>query len=161
MGGRGGNQTAQFKQNGRHYIIVAIAGVSVSSIKGGQRSYRSWHRVQQVQQAYSTTQHPPPSPFSKVRRAARVAASKTSSTPSPLKLEHSRYRLAPMSRAIASPSCSVTNRMDFLRISSIATGSSRRSFLRPTRIVGTPVHNRVASSIHYRRSVSVYSSTCC
>lgn len=103
---------------------------------------------------YSTTQQPPPSPFSKVSRAARVAASKTSSTPSPLKLEHSRYRFAPISRAIDSPSCSDTNRIDFLRISSIATGSSRRSFFRPTRMIGTPVQSRWASSIHYdNRSV--------
>lgn len=39
---------------------------------------------------YRITQQPPPSPFSNLRSAARVAASKTSSTPSPLKLEHSR-----------------------------------------------------------------------
>lgn len=39
---------------------------------------------------YRMLQQPEPSPFSKVKRAARVAASKTSSTPSPLRLEHSR-----------------------------------------------------------------------
>lgn len=97
---------------------------------------------------HRTTQQPLFSPFSNVSSAARVAASKTSSTPSPLKLEHSRYRFAPTSRAAASPSCAVTNRSDFFRISSIATGSSRRSFFKPTRIMGTPVHKRVASSIH-------------
>lgn len=97
---------------------------------------------------HRTTQQPLFSPFSNVSSAARVAASKTSSTPSPLKLEHSRYRFAPTSRAAASPSCAVTNRSDFFRISSIATGSSRRSFFNPTRIMGTPVHKRVASSIH-------------
>lgn len=49
------------------------------------------------------TQQPLPSPFSKVKRAARVAASNTSSTPSPLKLEHSRYFRAPTSLATESP----------------------------------------------------------
>jgi len=97
---------------------------------------------------YRTTQQPDPSPFSNVNRAARVAASKTSSTPSPLRLEHSRYLLAPTSRAATSPSCCVTNRRDFFRISSMATGSSRRSFFSPTRMMGTPAHRRVASSIH-------------
>lgn len=98
--------------------------------------------------SYRTTQQPVLSPFSNVRRAARVAASNTSSTPSPLKLEHSRYLLAPISRATPSPSCVVTNRNDFLRISSIATGSSRRSFFNPTSMIGTPSQRRVASSIH-------------
>lgn len=97
---------------------------------------------------HKITQHPLPSPFSKVNSAARVAASKTSSTPSPLKLEHSRYFLAPISLAAASPSCSVTKRWDFLRISSMATGSSRKSFLRPTSIIGTLGHFSVASSTH-------------
>lgn len=111
---------------------------------------------------YRITQHPAPSPFSNVKRAARVAASKTSSTPSPDKLEHSRYLRAPTSLAAVSPSCSVTKRMLFLRISSMATGSSRRSFLRPTRMMGTPGHFSVASSIHYDfcpRFVSPHSST--
>jgi hypothetical protein len=109
---------------------------------------------------YRTTQHPLPSPFSNVRRAARVAASKTSSTPSPLKLEHSRYRFAPTSRAANSPSCGVRNRWDFLRISSIATGSSRRSFFSPTKIRGTPAHSRLASSIHYATKVPVSHHLC-
>lgn len=97
---------------------------------------------------YRTTQQPLPSLFSNVSSAARVAASNTSSTPSPLRLEHSRYRLAPISRAVASPSCVVTNRRDFLRISSMATGSSRRSFFRPTRMMGTPGHRSTTSVIH-------------
>lgn len=98
---------------------------------------------------HNMTQHPAPSPFSKVSRAARVAASNTSSTPSPLKLEHSRYFRAPISCAACSPCRSVTNLRLFLRISSMATGSSRRSFFRPTRMMGTPGHRSVASSIHY------------
>ena len=97
---------------------------------------------------YRITQQPLPSPFSNVNSAARVAASNTSSTPSPLKLEHSRYRLAPTSRAATSPSWGVRKRCDFFRISSTATGSSRRSFFSPTSIIGTPEHRRVASSIH-------------
>jgi hypothetical protein len=46
---------------------------------------------------YKTTQQPPPEPLplSNFNRAALVAASNTSSTPSPVKLEHSRYFLAP------------------------------------------------------------------
>lgn len=99
--------------------------------------------------AHNMTQHPPPSPFSKMSRAARVAASKTSSTPSPLRLEHSRYLRAPISCAAWSPCRSVTNFRLFLRISSTATGSSRRSFFRPTRMMGTSGHRSVASSIHY------------
>jgi len=98
--------------------------------------------------SHKITQHPPPSPFSKVSKAARVAASKTSSTPSPDKLEHSKYFRAPISRAATSPSWDVTNRRLFLRISSIDTGSSRRSFFSPTRMMGTPGHRSVASSIH-------------
>lgn len=39
---------------------------------------------------YKMTQHELPSLFSNVSSAARVAASNTSSTPSPLRLEHSR-----------------------------------------------------------------------
>lgn len=108
-------------------------------------------RVSGLSLPHSITQQPPPSPFSNVNRAALVAASKTSSTPSPLRLEHSRYFLAPTSRAAASPSCSVQNRSDFLRISSMATGSSRKSFLSPTSMMGTPGHFSVASSTHYIR----------
>lgn len=89
--------------------------------------------------------------FSNVRRAARVAASKTSSTPSPVKDEHSRYFLAPIWVDISPPSLGVTNRSDFFLISSIARGSSRRSFFKPTNMIGTPGHRSFASSIHYNR----------
>jgi hypothetical protein len=46
---------------------------------------------------YKITQQPPPDPLplSNFSRAALVAASNTSSTPSPVKLEHSRYFRAP------------------------------------------------------------------
>lgn len=87
--------------------------------------------------------------LSNVRRAARVAASNTSSTPSPVKDEHSRYFLAPICAAVSLPSLGVTKRSDFLRISSIARGSSRRSFFNPTSIMGTSGHRSLASSIHY------------
>ena len=87
--------------------------------------------------------------FSNVRSAARVAASKTSSTPSPVREEHSRYLRAPIDDAMSLPSFVVTNLRDFLRISSIANGSSRRSFFNPTSRIGTPGHRSFASSIHY------------
>lgn len=93
--------------------------------------------------------------MSKVKSAARVAASNTSSTPSPVKEEHSRYLRAPMLVPVSLPSLAVTNLRDFLRISSMASGSSRRSFLRPTRIMGTPGHRSFASSIHYQTLVAV------
>ena len=110
---------------------------------------------------YSTIQHPDPSPFSNVKSAARVAASNTSSTPSPLRLEHSRYLRAEISRATASPSWPETKRRDFLRCSSTATGSSRRSFFRPTRMMGTFGQRRVASAIHCYVSAAVHSFVCC
>lgn len=47
------------------------------------------------------------------------------------------------------PSFVVTNLRDFFRISSIAIGSSRRSFFNPTKRIGTPGHRSFASSIHY------------
>lgn len=97
---------------------------------------------------YRMTQHPPPSPFSNVSSAARVAASNTSSTPSPVREEHSRYFRAPMSCAISAASLGPTKCCDFFRISSIATGSSRRSFFSPTRMIGTPGHRSFASSTH-------------
>lgn len=82
------------------------------------------------------------------RRAARVAASKTSSTPSPVSDEHSRYFLAPTCAAISLPSFGETNRSDFFRISSIARGSSRRSFFSPTSMIGTSGQRSFASAIH-------------
>ena len=118
------------------YSVLVVPGIFVHS---------------QIQrQSHSITQHPPPSPFSNVRRAALVAASKTSSTPSPVRDEHSRYFRAPISCAISLASRLPTKCWDFFRISSIATGSSRRSFFRPTRMIGTPGHLSFASSTHYQ-----------
>lgn len=94
------------------------------------------------------TQHPPPSPFSNVSRAALVAASNTSSTPSPVSDEHSRYLRAPISCAISVASRVVTKCCDRFRISSMATGSSLRSFFSPTNMIGTPGHRSLASSTH-------------
>ena len=71
--------------------------------------------------AQRITQQPPLSLFSNVSKAALVAASNTSSTPCPVKDEHSRYFRAPISRAAFMPSFSVVNFRDFLRISSCAT----------------------------------------
>ena len=67
---------------------------------------------------HKITQHPPLSLFSNVSNAARVAASNTSSTPSPVREEHSRYFRAPISRAAFVPSFSLVKCNDFLRISS-------------------------------------------
>jgi len=100
--------------------------------------------------SYKITQQPLPSPFSNVNKAALVAASKTSSTPSPVRLEHSRYLRAPISLATRSPSSSETKWSDFFRISSMATGSLRRSFFKPTRMIGTPGNLSCASATHCR-----------
>jgi hypothetical protein len=117
-----------------------------------KRKTERWQRkIQHVARSKSdqiTTQHEL-FRLSKVRSAARVAASKTSSTPSPVRDEHSRYLRAPIDTAISWPSFVVTNFRDFLRISSIAIGSSRRSFFNPTKRIGTPGHRSFASSIHY------------
>ena len=87
---------------------------------------------------YRITQQPLCFLWSPLSRLCLVAASKTSSTPSPVSEEHSRYFFAPMRLRTSSPSSAVRNFSERLRISSCATGSSRRSFLRPTRIIGTP-----------------------
>lgn len=107
---------------------------------------------------YNITQHPPPSPFSNVSRAALVAASNTSSTPSPVNDEHSRYFRAPISWAISLASLVPTKCCDRFRISSIATGSSRKSFFRPTSMMGTPGHRSFASSTHLEK-VSMWTKT--
>jgi hypothetical protein len=98
---------------------------------------------------HSITQHPLPSPLSNESNAALVAASKTSSTPSPVRAEHSRYFRAPISCAMLVAARVSTNCCDFFRISSIACGSDRRSFFRPTMMIGTPGHLSFASSTHY------------
>jgi len=102
---------------------------------------------------HKITQHPLSPPFSNVSSAARVAASNTSSTPSPVKDEHSRYFFAPISRAVVVPSFSAVKCKDFFRISSWAIGSSRRSFFRPTSMIGTPGQRSFASSTHCERLV--------
>src|SRR3569833_3295602 len=89
---------------------------------------------------HKMTQQPPPSTFSNVSRAARVAASNTSSPPSPVKLEHSRYLRAPNSQAATSPSCSVTNRWLLLHNTTKTTKTWRRFFFNPTRMMGTSGH---------------------
>lgn len=71
--------------------------------------------------AHRITQHPPPSLFSNVVSAARVAASNTSSTPSPVRLEHSRYFLAPISSFMSLPAFVVVNLKLFFLISSTAS----------------------------------------
>ena len=113
-------------------------------------SFRCFRFINHIPSAHSITQQPLPSPFSKVSRAALVAASKTSSTPSPVKEEHSRYFRAPISCAMFVATRLSTKCCDFFRISSIATGSSRKSFFRPTSMIGTPGHRSFASTTHYK-----------
>jgi hypothetical protein len=124
------------------------APCSVCSVLLFLVSLRPISNFQIERRVHSMTQHPLPSPFSNVSRAALVAASKTSSTPSPVRDEHSRYFRAPISCAISVASRVPTKCWDFFRISSIATGSSLKSFFRPTSIIGTPGHLSFASSTH-------------
>lgn len=95
--------------------------------------------------SYNITQHPVFSFRSPDSKLWRVAASNTSSTPSPVSEEHSRYFRAPILLRISSPSSAIRNFSLRFRISSCATGSSRRSFLRPTRMMGTPGHRSKTS----------------
>lgn len=88
--------------------------------------------------SYSITQHPLRSFRSPLSKLCLVAASNTSSTPSPVRDEHSKYFLAPILLRTSSPSSGIRNFSLRFRISSCATGSSRRSFFRPTRMMGTP-----------------------
>jgi len=128
---------------------------SIRSITPRLPSLRQWSSKVPRTDPHRITQHPPPPCFPLfVSRAALVAASKTSSTPSPVKLEHSRYFLAPHVCAISCPSRCVTNFRLFLRISSIANGSSLRSFFNPTSMIGTSGHCSRASSIHLWRTFS-------
>jgi hypothetical protein len=118
----------------------------VVNICSAPSEWVAFHRI--------TQQPPPPCLPLNVNSAALVAASKTSSTPSPVRLEHSRYFRAPHDWAISAPSLGVTNFWLLLRISSMAIGSSRRSFFRPTRMTGTSGHRSRASSIHLCRTFS-------
>lgn len=113
---------------------------------GKQSSSVGWSVLRSA--AHNITQQPPPSLFSNMSNEALVAASNTSSTPSPLRLEHSRYLRAPISLAACSPSAGETKRCDRFRISSMANGSSRKSFFRPTRMIGTSGHRSCASTTH-------------
>lgn len=135
---------------------TVVQAPTASPIVGADHSgnLRKLIFVNSREKCHRMTQHPPPPCLPLVNSAARVAASKTSSTPSPVRLEHSRYFRAPHSCAICSPSLGVTNFRLFLRISSIAIGSCRRSFFNPTRMIGTSGHRSLASSIHLCRTFS-------
>ena len=84
---------------------------------------------------------------------ALVAASKTSSTPSTRKAEHSLYALAPMAAAMRSPSSLVTHLLGTSGLCSRFSG--RRSTLQPTRITGI-IGPQIAltSVIHYSKMFS-------
>ncbi len=80
---------------------------------------------------------------------ARVAASKTSSTPSIFNAEHSLYARAPIPRATFSPISRVTQGQGFSGVFGCGV-SGRRSDLHPTRITGiVGPHIERTSSIHY------------
>jgi hypothetical protein len=81
-------------------------------------------------------------------KAARVAASNTSSTFSPVKALHSIYLFDPILLATASACDDVTKLRDFFLISSTSSGSDLKSFFSPTNIVGTFGHNCCTSSYH-------------
>lgn len=144
----------------RHRVVLRRINANPSKLASSTPPSRTWKRPGREQVIaheiafvsshlfHKITQHPGLSGRSMRRSAIRVAASNTSSTPSPVSDEHSRYFRAPISFAISVPSASAVNRIDFFRISSLAAGSSRRSFLRPTRRIGTPGHRSCASSIH-------------
>ena len=72
-----------------------------------------------------------------VCKAARVAVSKTSLTPSFSLAEHSRYAYAPIFSAIARPSSVFTGSCLLLASSRLVTSSVRKSFLLPTSTIGT------------------------
>lgn len=103
----------------------------------------------------------------RVNRAARVACSNTSRTPSFVLAEHSRYFWAPIFLRTSSAwegvshgehvsgvwwqlTCSgVTGFCEVLCSSSIVFWSKRRSFLHPTRMMGRPWQKCRTSEIHY------------
>jgi hypothetical protein len=97
---------------------------------------------------HNKIQHPLLSLSSCWGNAALLAASNTSSTPWPVKEEHSRYFLAPMVCAISDAALLLTKSPDLFCSSSMAAGSSRRSFLSPTRIIVASGHRVVTSSAH-------------
>ena len=83
---------------------------------------------------------------------ARVAASKTSSTPSIFNAEHSLYARAPIARATFSPISRVTQGHGFSGVFRCGV-SGRRSDLHPTRITGiVGPHIERTSSIHCDRN---------
>ena len=84
-----------------------------------------------------------------VKSAARVVAAKTSSTPSPVKLEHCKYCFAPHYFASSDPCLGLTNSKTFFLISSIANWFSLRSFFSPTSIIATLGQFSLASSSHF------------
>lgn len=140
------------RRKGQIRVVSCIACKSQSHESGRLRDRLAFNgRLVNNDSFHSTMQHVLLR-LSKVRRAARVAASKTSSTPSPVSEEHSRYFRAPTSAAASLPAFVDTNRRDFFRISSAARGSSRRSFFSPTSITGTSGHRSCASSIHCERA---------
>lgn len=130
------------------YYLALPAKISRKSNTGINAPEKLHPMQYEWESLHIITQQPPPSFLSWERSAARVAASKTSSTPSPVSELHSRYFRAPMTSFMSLPALVVVNFRLFFRISSCASGSSRRSFLRPTNMMGTPGQRSRASSAH-------------
>lgn len=83
------------------------------------------------------------------RSADRVAVSNTARTPSLVLAEHSRYAMAPILSAIARPSSFFTGSCFIFCSSLIVLGSFRRSFLFPTRMIGTFGQKCLTSGVHF------------
>jgi len=84
-----------------------------------------------------------------VCRAARVAVSKTSRTPSLILAEHSKYANALILSAIARPSSTRTGSCFIFISSRFVFSSLRKSRLLPTRIIGTFGQKCFTSSDHF------------
>merc|ERR1719268_248440 len=81
--------------------------------------------------------------------AALVAVSKTSLTPSLLLAEHSRYANALIFSAIVLPSSGLTGSCFILPNSFIVLLSFLKSFLFPTRMMGTLGQKCLTSGVHF------------
>jgi len=120
------HRTCKIIENEALYIQAALVSVTTC--------YRSWHFLDF---------------FFFVCRAARVAVSKTSRTPSLVLAEHSKYANALILSAIARPSSTRTGSCFIFISSRFVLSSLRRSRLLPTRIIGTFGQKCFTSGVHF------------
>lgn len=92
-------------------------------------------------------------------KAALVAISKTSLTPSLVFAEHSIYPNAPMRFAISLPSSGLTGSCFILASSRLVCSSFLRSFLFPTKMIGTLGQKCFTSGVHFSGMFSVKITT--